>query len=142
MFERARQRSCRRAQAARKDQLCRCWGRCLDGEQGAMALESENTWHVLGTEVSRRHGCLRDRGKDVRAPSLEAEAQVSSVCGSEGLLSLFSVCGWEAAGGGAVGPHLSRKGFSDWWWGRRWGTGCVCVEELHEGVPGSGWVGG
>ena len=39
-----------------------------------MALEAENTWHVLGTEVSRRHGCLRDRGKDVRAPSLGAEA--------------------------------------------------------------------
>ena len=70
MFERARQRSCRRAQAARKDQLCRCWGRCLDGEQGAMALESENTWHVLGTEVSRRHRCLRDRRKDMRDPSL------------------------------------------------------------------------
>ena len=97
-----------------------------------MALEAENTWHVLGTEVSRRHDCLRDRGKDVRAPSLGAEAQVSSVCGSEGLLSLFSVCGWEAAGGGAVGPHLNRKGFSDWWWGRRGGTGRVCGEELHE----------
>lgn len=89
-----------------------------------MALESENTWHVLGTEVSRRHGCLRTEGR-MRAPSLGAEAQVLSVRGSEGLLSLFAVCGWEGAGGGAVDPHLSRKGFSDWWWGRRWGPGCV-----------------
>ena len=55
MFERERQGSCRRAQADRKHQLRRCWGRrCLDWEQGAMALESENAWHVLGTEVSRR----------------------------------------------------------------------------------------
>ena len=61
----------------------------------------------------------------MRAPSLGAEAQVLSVRGSEGLLSLFAVCGWEGAGGGAVDPHLSRKGFSDWWWGRRWGPGCV-----------------
>ena len=83
-----------------------------------MALESENTWHVLGTEVSRRHGCLRTEGR-MRAPSLGAEAQVLSVRGSEGLLSLFAVCGWEGAGGGAVDPHLSRKGFSDWWWGLR-----------------------
>ena len=77
----------------------------------------------------------------MRAPSLGAEAQVLSVCGSERLLSLFAVCGWEGAGGGAVDPHLSRKGFSDWWWGRRWGR-AVCGEELHEGVPGSGWEGG
>ena len=45
MFERERQGSCRRAQADRKH---------VYTEQRAMALESENTWHVLGTEVSRR----------------------------------------------------------------------------------------
>ena len=50
-----------------------------------------------------------DRGKDVRAPRLGAEAQVPSVCGSEGLFIFIFREWWETAGGGPGAPHVSRK---------------------------------